>query len=202
VTRSTRSGVGWAVVGLVVLQVLTGVGSVAAQDRLRAGTKDLGFAGGYSFTHRFHQDDENVDGWHLLPHFGFVLTDPVGPGWIRGNFELLAEPTLVHFRFDTRSGTAGGLTAVGRWIFATPWKVQPYLEVGMGLLGGQLSFRQTNCDINYVLEGGPGLWWFVSDAAAITLGYRFQHVSNADICSQNFGLNSGLFMLGFSYFFP
>jgi opacity protein-like surface antigen len=187
---------------LIGIQLVAGAGPAPGEERLRAGMKDLGFAGGYSISHQTHQGAEDVDGWHLLPHLGFVLTDELGPGWSRGNFEVLAEPTLIHFRSDKNSGTAGGLTAVARWVFATPGVVRPYLEAGIGVLGGQLNFRQTNCDVNYVLEGGPGLLWFVSDTTAVTLGYRFQHISNADACDKNLGLNSSVFILGISHFFP
>jgi opacity protein-like surface antigen len=187
---------------LIGVQVVAAARPAPGQERLRAGMKDLGIAGGYSISHRTHAGGDDVDGWHVLPHLGFVLTDEQGPGWWRGNFELLAEPMLVHFRSDRDSGTAGGLAALGRWVFATPGVVRPYLEAGVGLLGGQLNFRQTNCDVNYLFEVGPGALWFVSDTTAVTLGYRFQHVSNGDACDKNLGLNSSVFILGISHFFP
>jgi hypothetical protein len=56
--------------------------------------------------------------------------------------------------------------------------------------------------VNFLIEGGPGVLFFVSKDTAVTVGYRFQHISNADRCSKNQGLNSSLFTLGLSYFFP
>ena len=174
-----------------------------AEERFRFGTTELTIAGGYSYSHSTvgGSDVEGVDGFQFLPHFGYFLTDEHGPGGLRGNLELVAEPTLVHLTSKSESGTAVGLSALGRWVFATEWIVRPYLEVGLGLLSGQLDFRQTNCDVNYVIGGGPGLLMFLSERAAITAGYRFQHISNAGACDKNLGLNSSLFMVGLSYFF-
>lgn len=197
-------GPAWGGVVVGALLILAGTAVAPAEERLRFGTKDVSIVGGYSFSHSTvgGPEVESVDSFQLLPHFGYILSDEHGPGWLRGNFELLAEPMLVHFSSRSESATAVGLSVVARWIFATDWVVRPYLEVGGGILAGQLEFRQTNCDVNYVLEGGPGLLWFLSDQVAITAGYRFQHISNARSCEKNLGLNSSLFSVGISYFFP
>jgi hypothetical protein len=198
-------GPAWGRVMVGALLIVAGAAAAAsAEERLRFGTKDVSIAGGYSFSHSTagRPDLESVDSFQLIPHFGYVLSDERGPGWVRGNFELLAEPTLVHLSSRSESATAVGLSLLARWIFATDWVVRPYLEVGGGILAGQLEFRQTNCDVNYVLEGGPGLLWFLSDQLAVTAGYRFQHISNARSCDKNLGLNSSFFSVGISYFFP
>jgi len=109
---------------------------------------------------------------------------------------------FVYLTSKSESATAVGLSALGRWVFGAGWVVRPYVEFGLGILAGQLDFRQTNCDVNFLIEGGPGLPWFVSARVAVTAGYRFQHISNASRCDQNLGINSSLFMLGLSYFFP
>jgi lipid A 3-O-deacylase len=167
------------------------------------GAMELTLAAGGSFSHNtVGENVERVDGFQLLPHFGVFLTDEHGLGWVRGNFELVAEPTLVYLTSTSESATAVGLSALGRWVFGAGWVVRPYIEFGLGILAGQLDFRQTNCDVNLIIEGGPGLSWFVSDRVAITAGYRFQHISDASRCDQNLGINSSLFMLGLSYFFP
>jgi hypothetical protein len=179
-------------------------GAVAsAEERFHFGAMELTLAAGGSFSHdTVGENVDSVDGFQALPHFGVFLSDEHGPGWVRGNFELLVEPTLVHFTSGPESATAVGLSSLGRWVFGAGWVVRPYLEVGLGILAGQFDFRQTNCDVNFIIEGGPGLLWMVSDRVAVTAGYRFQHISNASRCDQNLGINSSLFMLGLSYFFP
>jgi opacity protein-like surface antigen len=145
---------------------------------------------------------EHVDGYQFLPHIGIFLSDQHGEPGIGGNFELVLEPTVVHLKTDSDSGTAVGVAALARWVFATPWVVRPYVEAGLGILVGNFNLRQTNCDVNFIIEGGAGLLWFFAERTALTASYRFQHISNNDSCDNNLGINSSLFILGVSYFFP
>jgi opacity protein-like surface antigen len=179
------------VVGVVVAAGLLAGGPAGAAERLHAGLMDLSLVGGYSLSHD-RKDVDRVDGFHLLPHFGYLLSP---------YFELLAEPTLVHFRSDDASATGVGLWLLGRLLIDTGTRVAPYLEAGGGILGGQLEFRQTNCDVNFSFAGGLGVLVFVAERTAVTAGYRFQHLSNGDRCDQNLGLNSSLFTVGVSHFF-
>jgi lipid A 3-O-deacylase len=182
----TQSG-RWLLGVLIGLHVLGSGGAASSEDRFRGGATELTLAGGYSVSHDQRGRLDSVDGVHLIPHFGYVLTDERGPGWVRGNFELLAEPTLIHLEGGD-STTVGGLSTLGRWVFAGSSLVRPYVEAGVGILGGQVNLRQTNCDVNFLIEGGPGVLFFVSKDTAVTVGYRFQHISNADRCSKNQGL--------------
>ena len=194
-------GWAWLVLAPAGAVALASPAVASAEDRLRAGVKDIALAGGYSLTLK-RRNTEDVEGFHRIPHLGYFLTDERGSGWLRGNFEALAEPTVIHLRAESQSATVVGLAALGRWVFATSWSVRPFVEAGVGILGGQVDFRQTNCDVNFILQGGVGALVFVSESMAVTAGLRVHHVSNADSCSKNVGLNSGLFILGLSYFFP
>lgn len=192
----------WLVGGLVGMQVL-GLGATAGgEERLRAGMKDLALVGAYSVSHNLTGTvkPDTVTGFQLIPHLGYVVTDERGEGWLRGNFEVLAEPTLLRLEAK-ESATLVGLAVLGRWVFATSSVIHPYLEAGVGVLNGDAGLIQTQCDVNFLLEGGTGAMLFVSEATALTVGYRFQHISNGGRCSPNFGLNSSMFIVGVSYFF-
>ena len=196
---------GWWRGFLVGFGVLLAAATAPAQEPpLRGGTFDLTFARGYSISYNTTGTEgvRTVDGFHLLPHVGYVVNDPVGPVPIRGSFQLLAEPTLIHLDGKDESSTVFGLAALGRWVFATGPFLRPFVEAGVGVLGGKTEFRQTSCDVNFILQGGVGLLFFLGENAAVTTSYRFHHISNAGTCDQNLGLNSSLFMLGVSYFFP
>jgi hypothetical protein len=196
-----RSG-GWLVGTLIALQAGAGAGTAAAQAlRLPAGTKDLSLAAAYSVSHRTvgGEDVQTVDGLHLIPHVGYVVVDTSAS--VAGSLEVLAEPTLMHLD-DSGSATLVGLAAMLRWLF-TGWPVlYPFVEGGAGVVAGDADLRQTNCDVNYVVQGGVGGLVPLSERTAVTLGYRFQHLSNGDRCSNNLGLNSSVIHVGFSYFFP
>jgi lipid A 3-O-deacylase len=134
-----------------------------------------------------------------LPHLGYFVTGEVGEGGVRGNLELLVEPTLIYLD-ASKSATVVGVAVLPRWVFATSSRVRSYLEVGAGILAGQVDLRQTNCDVNFIIEGGGGAMIFVAERVAVTLGARFNHISNGDRCSQNEGINSIIGVVGISYF--
>ncbi len=48
---------------------------------------------------------------------------------------------------------------------------------------------------------GAGFYIYITHNSAINLGFRFRHISNADIRMPNEGINSFLFTLGYSVFF-
>jgi len=84
-----------AALALVMAAQPVAPGAVAsAEERFHFGAMELTLAAGGSFSHdTVGENVERVDGFQLLPHFGVFLTDEHGPGWVRGNFELVTEPT-------------------------------------------------------------------------------------------------------------
>jgi opacity protein-like surface antigen len=175
------------------------VSPTAAAERHVAGATYLGLGGAFSIN---HDAGDDLTGFQLLPHLGFVLTDTVGPSWLRGNLELLAEPALIHFSDDTYSSTVVGASALARWVFAGSRHVRPYVEVGVGALLGETALYQTDCEVNFLLQAGPGLLVSLTERTTLTVGYRFQHVSNGGVCHYNVGINSSAFYLGVSYELP
>ena len=118
-------------------------------------------AGGASVSHDLSRIDlDSFPSYELLPHVAYVVTDEQGSGWQRGNFQLLAEPALIQLDAEP-SATVAGLSAVGRWLFAGTGVVRPFVELGFGVLGGQVDLRETNCDVNFLLQGGGGALFFV-----------------------------------------
>jgi opacity protein-like surface antigen len=184
-----------------VVVALAPAAAVRAEERLAAGAKDLGLGGVVSFSLPKNDLDE-VTTFQLLPHVGYVVTDPGGPGLLRGSLEALLEPALIHLTDGTNSSTVVGASALARWIFATAGRFRPYFEVGAGVLLGETDLQQTDCDVNFLLQGGPGVLVFLTDRSLLTVGYRFQHVSNGGTCAFNVGINSSALYLGASYLLP
>jgi lipid A 3-O-deacylase len=188
----------WLIPGLVAV-VAFGPTTARAQS-IQAGTLEwtLAVGGGASLPDEDRRL-ETVTSVHLLPHVGYFVTGEIGGGTLRGNFELLVEPTLIYLD-ASNSATVVGVAVLPRWLFAAFPRVRPYLEMGGGVLAGQIDLRQTNCDVNFVLEGGAGAMIFVAERVALTLGVRLHHVSNANRCSENEGINSVIGIAGISYF--
>lgn len=195
----------WLPVVLLGMFILAPDPVAAQQPRegLRKGMKDLTIAGGYTVSHNIPSGGNNptVRSVLLMPHVGYVLTDPIGPGPLRGNLELLGEPFVQVFH-DPKDRVGAGLSALVRWIFATETALLPYVEAGVGVMGTDLDIRQMDCDVGFVLEAGVGGIVFLTEKVAVTGGYRFHHLSNSGICDRNRGINSSLLNLGISYFFP
>ncbi|HWC03196.1 MAG TPA: acyloxyacyl hydrolase [Methylomirabilota bacterium] len=210
-TRRDREGVtsrvegrAWTVGLLAWAVALLPLTAARAQAPFAAGTKVLGLGGALSISHdtRSDIDLDTLTGFELLPHLGYVLTDSTGPAWLRGNLQVLAEPTLVHLRDDTSSSTVVGASGLARWIFSGTRRLRPYVEVGVGALFGETALYQTDCEVNFLLQAGPGLLVSLTDRTMLTVGYRFQHISNGGACSDNVGINSSALYLGVGYLFP
>jgi hypothetical protein len=185
-----------SLVTLVGLSVLSG--SPACAQTIGEGTFELTIAGagGASLP---KGDLDTVTSYQLLPHVGYFATNEVGQEAVRGNLEILVEPALI--RLDgSKSATVAGVSVLPRWLFAASPRVRPYLEVGAGILGGQVDLPQTNCDVNFLLTGGAGAMVFLAERVALTFGARVQHISNGDRCSENRGINSIIGVVGISYF--
>jgi hypothetical protein len=193
--RQTRAG--W----LLAIVVLLGPATPAlAQDPIARGTKEVGLGGAISLSHGTDNDFDTVTGLQLLPHVGYVATDPMGPGWVRGNLELLLEPALLHLDTEVGTSTVVGLSALGRWILGGT-RFRPYFDVGAGVLLGETNLPQTDCDVNFLIQGGPGVLVVLSSSTTLAVGYRFQHISNAGACTINPGINSSALYLSVNYLF-
>jgi len=190
---------GWLAASIVA--AATFAATTTEAQSIPAGTFEVTIAaGGGASIPRSDVRLETVTNFQLLPHLGYFLTGEMGKGALAGNFEILVEPTLIHLD-GPNSVTVGGAAILPRWVFAASPRVRPYLEAGAGILGGQIDLPLRNCDVNFILEGGVGVLFFMSERVALTASARFHHVSNADLCSENVGLNSVIGIVGISYFF-
>ncbi len=196
-TRRSRRHPAW--VGCLLAAAVAGPGPAWAGDPISAGATLVGVGGAVSVSHAAKDGLDTIASLQLLPHIEWIVTDPAGPGWLRGNLAVLLEPTLLHLDGDSGSGTVVGASALARWIVAgTESRVRPYVEVGAGILAGETSLPQTDCSVNFLLQAGPGVLVALSDTTTLAVGYRFQHISNASLCNINTGINSSALYLGVS----
>ena len=179
--------------------------AAAGEPWLGAGIKEFAAAGGFSSSHDISGTATGITAMHILPHYGWFVTNPGGPRWVprwlHGSLELIAEPTYLKINRDESTNFVGP-TAVARWVFGVGGRIRPYVEAGVGALVGESGTIQTNCDLNFSLQVGTGVLLFWSERSAVTVGYRLHHLSNGNLCEGNRGLNSALFILGISSFFP
>lgn len=170
---------------------------------ITVGTQEVGVTAGYMFSHRLTElHTTKQHGPALMPSWMMTLTEPIGPGWLRGQISLGVEMVYLQFREPIVTHGIGFTPRIKYTFVGLDW-LRPYAEFAGGPfwtdLGGNID-EQAN-EFNFVLTGGVGVSWFVTPQVAFNAGYRFHHISNAGTAFPNLGLNASLPFGGFSFYF-
>jgi len=88
--------------------------------------------------------------------------------------------------------------------FDLGWKhrFHPYVESIDGIIASTEPIPENQPDatgLNFVLEFGAGVRWNVDRRSAVTIGYKFLHISNAGTTRFNPGVDNGVICLGYSF---
>ncbi len=139
--------------------------------------------------------------WNLGARYGWVLTDPVGPGPLRGRFEYAVDVVpvfLVTQRADTAYGF--GLNPIAlKWNFALSRGIAPYAEIGGGTLFSNNQVPPGTSRVNFTTSGAIGLH-FLRSKYNWSAEVRFMHISNAGLATPNPGINTIQVRIGFGRF--
>ena len=139
--------------------------------------------------------------WTAGFRYGWVLTEPHGPGFLRGRFEyaLDAVPVFVVFQpSNTAYGAAVNPFAL-IWDFDTNGRVIPYIDLGGGVLFTNTQVPAGTSRINFTTAGAVGLH-FLAGKVNWTADVRFMHISNAGLQTLNPGINTIQLRLGLGWF--
>jgi lipid A 3-O-deacylase len=139
--------------------------------------------------------------WTLGVRYGWVLTDPVGPGFLRGRFEYAVDVVPVFLVFQ-RTGTAYGFGLnpfALKWNFATHRKVAPYVDIGGGTLFTNNQTPPGTSRVNFTTSGALGVH-FLQRKYNWSAEVRYMHISNAGLATPNPGINTIQVRLGFGRF--
>jgi hypothetical protein len=137
---------------------------------------------------------------------GWMLTDPRGDGFLRGNWEFL----LTAFGggvFDGPGDVLIGAEMLLRYNFVQPGaRLVPFIHAG----GGGVYSDAANddriqhligTDFSFILEGEIGLRWKLNERCAISCGLDYRHISNAGLSHHNAGVNALGGVIGISVFY-
>ena len=69
-----------------------------------------------------------------------------------------------------------------------------------GIIGTDFDLEQRD-GFNFILQGGAGIQWLVTNRTALTVSYLFHHISNAGIQTPNEGFNQHMILFGPTFFF-
>lgn len=139
--------------------------------------------------------------FNIGARYGWILTDPHGPGFLRGRFEYAVDVVPV-FLVTQRTGTAYGFGVnpfALKWNFATHGSVVPYLDIGGGTLFTNVKVPENTSHVNFTTSGALGAH-FLRSKYNLSAEIRFMHISNAGISRPNPGINTIQVRLGFGLF--
>lgn len=196
-------GIGGAVFGLCLLS-WTAARADVFETALSTGTIEWGVMAGYGLSNSLGASKPGIDLVTLLPRFGYVFTE-LGekPPW-KGSLQAVGEavPALVAFE-DSQTIYGGGFNLLLRYDIATGTRLVPFLEGGAGVLlstpqSTEPSSQFRASQFNFTLQIAPGVRYFLSERTAVSIEYRFHHISDAGLTEKNPGINSDFILIGFS----
>jgi hypothetical protein len=165
------------------------------------GTSELSFALGIGvgmpiFGSRNHHN------WALgMVEYGMVVSDIVAKDhWCRGNWELVAN-VFGGFQYSPDTAYLAGVAPMLRYNFATGTRWVPFFGLGAGVAATDIRDGDLSTTFEFNLQAGAGVRVFLKENAALTLQYRFMHLSNDGMESPNQGVNSSTFLVGMTWLF-
>src|SRR5580700_2458050 len=151
--------------------------------------------------HGTHGIAQHTGVWTAGFRYGWIITEPHGPGFLRGRFEyaLDAVPVFVLFQpTNTAYGAAVNPFAM-IWDFDTHGRVVPYIDLGGGVLFTNTQVPARTSRINFTTAGAVGVH-FLAGKMHWTADVRYMHISNAGLEPSNPGLNTVQLRLGVGWF--
>jgi hypothetical protein len=79
--------------------------------------------------------------------------------------------------------------------------IRPFFETHGGIIATTEPVPINTPDatgLNFLFDFGPGIRFKMSDHYAVSIGYKFLHISNASTTSFNPGVDNNVFFIGFS----
>jgi hypothetical protein len=141
-------------------------------------------------------DRDNVQFVRAGVRVGRVMTGELGPGWVRGTFEVDSE--IMPLEYVLWSGYKnvygfGVNPLVMKWNFTRGSRMVPYFLAQGGMLWTTDKVPPGDTSkINFTSGAGIGLNYFVKPRRSVNLDLRATHLSNASLGNHNPGVNASL----------
>jgi lipid A 3-O-deacylase len=186
---------------LLVLFVLLFPQNTRADNVASTAKGELGILSGYGISHvGFGATRHQVQTWDVIPRAGFFLSDEIGKeSWYQGRHEILFE-LPYHMAVDYGGRSMVGAYVLGHWRFTSMDRFIPYVLAGGGPLFVDLGLPTMGTRLCFSYQGGTGLQYLIDKNTALSLEYRYHHISNAGTAEPNEPLNSSLILFGISLF--
>jgi lipid A 3-O-deacylase len=143
----------------------------------------------------------NTGLWSVGLRYGWILTDPMGPGLLRGRFEFQLDAAPIYLFFQPSGRVYGsGINPVGlKWNFQTRGRVAPYVDIESGVLFTSRGVPAGISHVNFV--SGPGFGVNVEHGKLHwSAELRLTHISDAGLTLRNPGTNIVQLRMGLGRF--
>jgi len=170
-----------------------------AQTRLEEGGHELQVwaAGGHSVS----GGTSSTGVFNVGLRYGWILTAPHGPGFLKGRFEYAVDAVPAFVVFQPANTAYGfGLNPLGlKWNFATRGGgVMPYFELSGGTLFTNHDVPAFTSQVNFTSAAAFG-FHFLGERHTWSVEARYMHISNAGIKKPNPGINSIQMLAGYEW---
>jgi len=134
--------------------------------------------------------------------YGWVLTGPHLPGFLRGRFEYAVDAVPVFLAFQPTNTAYGvGFDPLGlKWNFQRHGRISPYLELSGGVLFTNHDVPTGTNTVNFMDQAALGMH-ILGAKHNVSLELRYMHISNAGLATPNPGINTVQVRLGVGKFF-
>ena len=134
--------------------------------------------------------------------YGWILTGPHLPGFLRGRFEYAIDAVPVFVVFQPANTTYGlGFDPLGlKWNFERRGRISPYLELCGGALFTNHDVPTGTNTVNFTDQAALGMH-ILGAKRNVSLELRYMHISNAGLATPNPGVNTVQVRLGIGKFF-
>jgi len=134
--------------------------------------------------------------------YGWILTNPHLPGFLRGRFEYAVDAVPVFLVFQPANTAYGvGFDPLGlKWNFVRHRRISPYLELCGGTLFTNHEVPTYTNTVNFTDQAALGMH-ILGPRHNVSLELRYMHISNAGLANLNPGVNTVQVRLGVGRFF-
>lgn len=185
---------------VLVLVMLLGASACIAQTSPEEGGHEvqLWVAGGHSVA----GGTKNIGLFNAGLRYGWILTGPHLPGFLRGRFEYAVDAVPAFLVFQPANTAYGaGFSPLGlKWNFERHGWLSPYLELNGGMLFTDHNVPTGTNSVNFTSAAALGTH-ILGAKYNWSLELRYLHISNAGLGNYNPGLNTVEVRLGIGRFF-
>jgi len=173
-----------------------------SKDIIANSPYEIGVLAGYGWAMDRLPQETQIEHAVIMPAFSIPLVRrEVGPSILKGIVQYQCEPVLGQITKPNGRMEFGLSFAGFKYNFTSlnsRWS--PYSNFGFGMIYEPIGHHVQGTNLNFILQTGVGLQYFLDEKNALNVQYRYRHISNATMELPNSSINSSFVLVGYSFF--